>query len=192
MQSQPYEKRRLQLLAEQTQGPRVLDVGYAAMPNPHVSEFETVGYDMAAPTEPVDGYRELIQGRAEEIGKRLAGRTFDTILCAEIIEHLEEPYDFLRQVHGLLERPGGRLLLSTPNPLGLPVIVAELLGLRKFFYEKEHTYYFLPRWMRRMLEMTGYRLVRTVPVGLWLPLAVWPVVPPALSYQNIYVAEPAN
>ncbi len=192
MQSKSYEKRRLKLLAELTSGPKVLDVGYAAMPNPHLSPFETIGYDMVRPNRPIEGYRELVEGKAEEIARRMAPRRFDTIVCGEIIEHLEEPYQFLRQVRTLLARPQGKLLLSTPNPLGLPVVAAELLGLRRFFYEKDHTFYFLPRWVRRMLELTGYELVRTVPVGLWLPGAVLPVVPSALSYQNIYVAIPVD
>ena len=48
----------------------------------------------------------------------------------------------------------------------------------------------LPRWVARMLDLTGFRLVRTVPVGLWLPFGYVPGVPVAMSYQLVYVAEP--
>lgn len=39
---------------------------------------------------------------------------FDLVLVTEIIEHVAHPDDFLRQVAGLA-RPGGHVLLSTPN-----------------------------------------------------------------------------
>lgn len=40
--------------------------------------------------------------------------SFDLILAVEILEHLEAPRAFIREIHRLL-RPGGRLIVSTPN-----------------------------------------------------------------------------
>lgn len=44
----------------------------------------------------------------------LGHRRFDCVVCLEGIEHLENPWDFLRQCRTLL-RAGGILLLSSPN-----------------------------------------------------------------------------
>ena len=41
-------------------------------------------------------------------------RRFDALVASEIIEHLENPRHFARQAFKLL-RPGGRMILSTPN-----------------------------------------------------------------------------
>lgn len=44
--------------------------------------------------------------------------SFDLILCVEGIEHLEDAFAFLREMHRLL-KPGGILLVSTPNIISL-------------------------------------------------------------------------
>ena len=188
MRSKRYELRRLELIAELTEGRKVLDIGYAQFPNPFLDGHDVVGFDLAPSPGQVDHYVECVEGDVREIGEHLGGRSFDTVICAELIEHLEEPYDFLREVRPLV-RPGGRLILSTPNPLGFPVVFCELFGLRRFFYTGEHTYYFLPRWMHRVVERCGFRVTRVQPVGLWLPAIVVPIRPAVLSYQMIYVCE---
>jgi 2-polyprenyl-3-methyl-5-hydroxy-6-metoxy-1,4-benzoquinol methylase len=43
---------------------------------------------------------------------------FDFVSCLEGVEHLEDQFAFIRECWRVL-RPGGRLLLSTPNVLGL-------------------------------------------------------------------------
>jgi len=186
-QSGAYETRRLRLLAEETQGPDVLDLGYAQLPNPFLGNFRVVGFDLAPPRGEVS-YAETIQGDCMDIERVLAGRQFDTILCGELIEHLEEPYRFLRQLKKLL-KPGGRLVLSTPNPLGFPVIGCEMLQTERIFYTTDHTFYFLPRWVKRMLVNSGFQLERMRPVGIWLPGFVIPWSPIWMSYQVVYIAH---
>jgi len=44
--------------------------------------------------------------------------TFDVACSIEGIEHLENPHRFLREIHRVL-RPGGRLILTTPNIVSL-------------------------------------------------------------------------
>jgi SAM-dependent methyltransferase len=39
---------------------------------------------------------------------------FDAVVCIDGIEHIERPFDFMRECHRIV-RPGGLLLLSTPN-----------------------------------------------------------------------------
>ena len=47
-----------------------------------------------------------------------ADESFDAVICVEGIEHLENRFAFLREVRRLL-RPGGILLVTTPNTVSL-------------------------------------------------------------------------
>jgi 2-polyprenyl-3-methyl-5-hydroxy-6-metoxy-1,4-benzoquinol methylase len=55
-----------------------------------------------------------------DLSERLpfADATFEYLSCLEGIEHLEDQFAFVRECWRVL-RPGGRLLISTPNVLGL-------------------------------------------------------------------------
>ena len=55
---------------------------------------------------------ELSQANLEELP--YADRTFDVVLCTQVIEHLLEPAQGLRELRRVL-RPGGRLLITTDN-----------------------------------------------------------------------------
>lgn len=188
MRSARYERARLRKIASFAVGQTVLDIGYAQIPNPYLQGLHRVGYDLEAPQDPRVRYEEEIRGDVADIEQVLKGRVFDTIICAELIEHLENPYAFLRGVSNLL-KPNGRLIVTTPNPLGFPVFICELLRSRRFFYTTEHRYYFLPRWVVRLLEQSGYRMHEIAGVGWWLPFGVLKFCPAALSYQVVYVAH---
>jgi 2-polyprenyl-3-methyl-5-hydroxy-6-metoxy-1,4-benzoquinol methylase len=45
-------------------------------------------------------------------------RSFDFITCIEGLEHLENPFNAIREFHRML-KPGGKLLLSLPNYLNI-------------------------------------------------------------------------
>jgi len=55
-----------------------------------------------------------------------ANDTFDFILCSNGIEHLEDPFHFVRECFRIL-KPRGKLLFTTPNLLSLKSRVANLL-----------------------------------------------------------------
>jgi len=120
-----YENRRQRIMARFTDGPRILDVGCSERPNPYLQGKEIVGLDMIN-MEIKPPYSEHITGDIKDIDTLLAGRRFDTILMGEFIKHIERPYDVLRSLHAHI-LPGSSLLLSTPNPLGIPVVVAPRL-----------------------------------------------------------------
>jgi glycosyltransferase involved in cell wall biosynthesis/phospholipid N-methyltransferase len=77
-----------------------------------------------------------------------AGR-FDSVVCLNVLEHVEDPIASLRNIHSALE-PGGRLVLYVPQGPELYSTLDEVLGHR-CRYTKES--------LRRELEETGYSIV---------------------------------
>ena len=98
---------------------------------------------------------------------------FSTVLCCELIEHLfEDPMHLMGEVNRIL-KPGGHLLLTTPNIAALRAISAVLLGYHPGFYhayikpsapgaepEARHNREYTPREIHRLLANSGFEIVR--------------------------------
>jgi 2-polyprenyl-3-methyl-5-hydroxy-6-metoxy-1,4-benzoquinol methylase len=180
-----YSRRRLRAMARAIVGETVLDIGCAAAPNPFLVGRQVVGFDrdpmtVAAP------YTEHVSGDVYAMNDLLRGRVFDTVLCGELIEHVERPFDLLRMLR-VHVAPRGRLVLSTPNLLGVPIVVAEYLNL-PIWYTEEHVYAFSPRWVWRILERCGFERVSMKGCGISLPRGWWMPAPRSLSTQIVFVA----
>jgi 2-polyprenyl-3-methyl-5-hydroxy-6-metoxy-1,4-benzoquinol methylase len=96
--------------------------------------------------------------------------SFDAVLCGDLIEHLRDPQAFLARVRPLL-RPGGRLVLSTPNVANWSVRLSLLFGRFRYtergILDRNHTHFFTRKTLRECLEAAGYRIAEfdfTVPV----------------------------
>ena len=84
-------------------------------------------------------------------------QTFDTVVCSEVLEHVPDPACLLAEVTRVL-RPGGHLLLTTPQTWGL--------------HEEPHDYFRYTRYGLDVLaRRAGLEPVRIAPTtGFW---ATW-------------------
>ena len=46
MKINEYENRRLKLIADEIKGNKILDIGYASIPNSYISDCYLTGYDL--------------------------------------------------------------------------------------------------------------------------------------------------
>jgi len=87
----------------------------------------------------------------------LADGSFDCVLLSEVIEHLESPHVSIREASRVL-RPGGRLLVTTPNYRSLwPVMewAVDLLNMAPKMAGEQHISGFDPASLRRLLVESG-------------------------------------
>ena len=80
-------------------------------------------------------------------------RTFDVVVAGDIIEHLGDLNGFLRSCKRHL-RPGGRLLVSTPNPWYWRNIVKSAFRT-EVNNNPEHVVWICPRLLRQLVRRHG-------------------------------------
>lgn len=169
-----------------TQG-RLLDVGFAQCPNPYLSAGSIVGVDRSA-VECPDTYDEIIQGTLADCISKYGKNCAQTLVAGELLEHLSDPLSFLRECFDALA-PGGKLVISTPNPNSPIERVLTLTMNRRFFYTKDHIFIFPQRWLVRAIEVIGFENVELHSGGFPLPFLGLVPFPRPWCYQTIALAR---
>jgi O-antigen biosynthesis protein len=143
-------------------------------------------------------------GDAETMDLPFEPDSFDAIVCGDLIEHLRDPRLFLERVRSLL-RPGGRLVLSTPNVANWSIRVGLLFGRFRYtprgILDRTHSHLFTRKTLIECLEAAGYRVTVfdfTVPVPVLstprveaLAHAIGRLRPSLFAYQFVLSAVPA-
>lgn len=93
------------------------------------------------------------------------GRLFDTVTAVETIEHWSSPVAGLRGIHGLL-KPEGVFVLTTPNSDSLHCRMSRALGHTPPFCSIDHVHEFGFEELKSLLAETGFRVTRSIGVGL--------------------------
>jgi SAM-dependent methyltransferase len=90
----------------------------------------------------------------------LANGSFDCILMSEVIEHLEVPQISIREAVRVL-RPGGRLLITTPNYRSFwPLMewIVDRLNMAPKMAGEQHISRFYPSSLNRLLVESGLNI----------------------------------
>ncbi len=94
----------------------------------------------------------------------LASGTFDAVLSSEAVEHTPDPEQSVLELYRVV-KPGGHLVLSTPNRLWqAPVRAASALGLRPYDGFENFLW---PSQLRGVLERAGGHLEDHRGLHLW-------------------------
>ncbi|MEM5777291.1 MAG: class I SAM-dependent methyltransferase [Candidatus Aenigmatarchaeota archaeon] len=85
----------------------------------------------------------------------------DTIIAGEIIEHLLNPFEFLKECNRALKK-GGILILTTPNMTSLTYILKkQSFGKKLTIYDRKdpHLYGFSMEMMEILLKKTRFKVL---------------------------------
>lgn len=173
----------------------VLDLGAGS--GAFVARLQDAGFhDLQAverdpPRFEVEGVDPIPLDLDGRFAKRL-GRRYSIVIATEVIEHLESPARFLRQVHQLLEEDG-ILLISTPNVSGWIGRLKFLLQGELLFFDPETRDSIghispLPRsLLRGHLEATGFEIVDATSAGDFAgPLQKLVTTPARWLFRAVY------
>jgi 2-polyprenyl-3-methyl-5-hydroxy-6-metoxy-1,4-benzoquinol methylase len=104
---------------------------------------------------------EVLVGDVEQIELAFEPASFDTIVCGDLIEHLRRPEHLLARVRPLL-RPGGRLVLTTPNVANWTIRLQLLFGRFRYtergILDRTHAHLFTRKTLFECLSDAGYEV----------------------------------
>ena len=112
----------------------------------------------------------VIQGSIESVDLTSWTERFDLILCLDVLEHLNDPWELIEKLSGLL-RPGGRLVASIPNIRHIRVLVP-LLFKGEWTYsecgilDKTHLRFFTKKSAIQLVTCSGLVMVSVKELGL--------------------------
>lgn len=151
-----YALRYLELVQRHAaQSGRLIDVGGSNSPFPNLaaaSGFKTTVMDFVRPRS-LSGRVNFVAGNFNERSTAdLEQNSFDIVTCWAVLEHLPDPR-LSASVLADLCRPGGTLLLSTPE-IGT-ALTRYSLGRSPWFYPPEHLCLVSPAAVKKLFEPLG-------------------------------------
>ncbi len=187
---------------------RVLDVGcssgYLARPlTERGVRVVGVELDPEAADEARAVCEDVVVGDVETMELPFEAGSFDVVLCGDLIEHLRDPGSALARLRPFL-RPGGRLVLTTPNVANWAMRLSLLGGRWRYtdrgILDRTHVHLFTRKALVETVGAAGYRIVEldhTAPVPVVGTPAVERVAhgvarlrPSLFAYQFLLAATP--
>lgn len=177
------ESYRLKRMAHLAKGLHtILDIGYVDCPNIYLNNSEVIGLDIKEGHKPKN-YSRIVTCNIKEFIK-CNHKKINGIIVGEVMEHLEEPINFLRDCYNILEI-GGKLIISTPNPNSFIEQILTLTLNQKYYYTQDHIMLFPQRWLIRMLKLCKFNKIQLFSGGFPVPLFGLIPFPRPWCYQTI-------
>lgn len=181
---------RVQWLEETVHGDRILDIGFVGEYEQSTAHRRIVEQNPNASLIGID-LKSSVAERVIDSGVRgdlfrlpFEADSFDSVVFAEVLEHLSEPAAALEEISRVLE-PGGRLFLTTPNPFSLYRYLRHYLFSRTLdpeFYlgADDHVQFIDPLSLSNLVTQSGFSVddltFRNVSIPKFPTLLDWDVL----------------
>lgn len=143
-----------------TAGSRLLEVGassgqFLVHVKDKVAEVNAIELDKACCA--FLGSELGIEAEAEFLEKsRFADQTYDVVCAFQVIEHVEQPAEFLKTLRQATKKEG-TLFIEAPNLHDPLLSVWGVPTYQKFFYHSAHLHYFTEASLRKVAQDAGFR-----------------------------------
>jgi len=95
-----------------------------------------------------------------EQGLGFANDEFDVAFCSEVLEHIANPQEVVKEIFRIL-RPGGILILSTPNSAFWIYRLASIFGITvSEIQHPKHLIFFSRRSLRQLVIKSGFQAIK--------------------------------
>ena len=163
--NEPTRKRRMKYIVPQlNSGASILEVGCSSgfMLQPlSNSEFKCTG------VEPSGIFSDFVKSKGisvfdslNDLKKSQPNELFDMILHFFVLEHITEPFEFLKMQLSLL-KPGGKIIFEIPNASDPLYSVYDIPAFERFYWSIAHPWYFNENSIKYLLKQLGvtYKIV---------------------------------
>lgn len=153
-----FRKKLKQILKFKNKG-KLLDVGCALgffLDEARKKGFEVQGLDISSFAVNFARQKLKLNVLLGDLGEvSLPANHFEVVTAFEVIEHLEKPLRFFKEIERILKK-GGLFFVTTPNQGG---ILAKIMGGFWFSYKPpEHLYFFSSKTLKKMAEKAGFEV----------------------------------
>lgn len=104
---------------------------------------------------------EVVVGNIEEIALDWPAATFDALILSEVLEHLVDPWQVMKRLAPLV-RPGGLVLVSSPNIAHYSIVLQLLAGrwdlTDRGAMDRTHLRWFTPRTYADLINTSGFKV----------------------------------
>lgn len=80
---------------------------------------------------------------------------FDIVFMLDVLEHIEDPIQFLRTVRRYI-KPEGYIYIEVDNIDDSLISIYGIKGYSDFYYREPHLFYFSPETLKMVVERSGY------------------------------------
>ncbi len=143
-----------------TSGARLLEVGASS------GQFLVHVKDKVAEVNAIELDKACCAFLSSELGiaaeaefledSRFADETYDVVCAFQVIEHVEQPAEFLKTLRRVTKN-GGTLFIEAPNLHDPLLSVWGVSNYQKFFYHSAHLHYFTEASLRKVAKEAGFR-----------------------------------
>lgn len=107
----------------------------------------------------------------ENLPQQIKTEEFDVVILGEVLEHIDNPVNFLNQINIKLSKQSKQLIVTVPNALDLTNLLEIGSGIE--YINTDHRYWFTPFTLSKVLSRANFKIEDFFYLQSWMPKRKW-------------------